>query len=214
MIVVLGAYSQVITDETSDTVFSESGPFEQASPWLWLALGVLVFAVARKLDRVVIASNIVCAACAAREWDTHKVFTDYSVLKPGFYLTTEHPLHHQLFAGVALLLLGISCLVIIHHAWRVWPRGGQPIAPWIWSLIVAALMLVGTKVLDRTPAVLREDMAITLSNPLLRLFTAWEEGLEATIPVAFAAMVLAFHFRSPVERSTNPSTETGIDAAS
>jgi hypothetical protein len=203
MIVCLGVYSQVISDQTSNRVFSETGPFEQASPILWLALGALVVALAQRLDAITLSTLVVCAACAAREWDLHKAFTGYSVVNPGFYITSEFPIHHQLIGGALVALLAASSGVLLWYAWRVWPRGRQPVAPWIWALGIAGVMLVGTKLFDRAPAILAEDFEIVLSPAMSRLFTAWEEGLEATLPVAFAAMVLAYRFR----RNPQPRTE-------
>jgi uncharacterized flavoprotein (TIGR03862 family) len=38
----LGVVSQIVTPEQSRAMFYETGPFERASPWLWLALAALI----------------------------------------------------------------------------------------------------------------------------------------------------------------------------
>lgn len=193
----LVAYSQSISSETSERVFSETGFFEQISPWLWLSLGAMAIAVVGRLDLVAGASAAVCIACAAREWDMHKEFTGYSMLKPGFYLSSEYPLHQQLLSGLSLVILAASCVGLVWHLWRIWPRGRQPVPPWMWAMFASGGMLVGTKLLDRMPNILLEEFDVALGPAMLRLFRAWEEGLEASLPLAFGASIWAYRIQWP-----------------
>ena len=196
----LSVFSQLATDQLSNRKFTEGGPIEQVGPLLWLALAALVLWVMRRINAVSLASVYVCIACAAREWDLHNRFTGDSVLKFDYYTSSEHPLAYQLTGAVFVALLALSCATLLWHTWRIWPRGGQPVAPWIWCLCVAGIMLGGTKVLDRAPGILSEDHDIQLGPALSRLFEAWEEGLETIIPLAFAAMVLAYRYRDPEQK--------------
>lgn len=190
--VVFAIMSQALPTRTNERLFAETGPFEQASPWLWLALGAVVVATYRRATPGVVAGVIVCLACAAREWDIHKSFTGYSVLKPGFYLSREYALSHQIIAGTAVVALGVSALILLHKLWRLRPWASRPRPAWFFALAYAFLMLVLTKVLDRTPAILRDDFGFELPEKVRMLMAAWEEGMEMLLPVFFAGLVLSF----------------------
>ncbi len=189
--VALAVASQTLAPETAERVFAETGPFESASPWLWALLGVLIAAVFRRPSPGVLAGVALSLACAARELDLHKSVTGYSVLKPGFYLSSEHALHHQVIAGAIVATLVVAALVL---AWRVrvlrpWRRLD---AAWVWGFAFAFFVFVATKALDRAPSILHEDFGVVLSERVRLLATALEEGLEMLVPVFFAAAVLAY----------------------
>ena len=188
---VLAGVSQLVEPAVNHRLFAETGPFEQISPWLWILLALLIPAAHPKPTPGVAAGVIVSLAAAAREWDMHSAFTGYSVLKPGFYTTTEHPLPQQLLAGVIVLavLAGGFYLLYRFVALRPWMKSPRP--AWLFALLFAAFMLAATKVLDRTPGILSGDFGYTLPERALLLFTALEEGLEMLLPVFFAGVVLA-----------------------
>ena len=190
--IVFALLSQTLSPTTNIRLFAETGPFEELSPWLWLLLGASIVAVHRKLTPGVAAGVVLCVACAAREWDWHKSFTGYSVLKPGFYLTTEHPLTHQILAGAAVLAVGASAAILLYKFISLRPWASSPRPAWLLALLFAVFMLALTKVLDRTPGILRGDFGIELAGPVLLLFGALEEGLEMLLPLYFAGLVLAF----------------------
>lgn len=189
---VLALLSQTLSVRTNLRLFAESGPFERLSPWLWLLLAAVIVGAYRRMSPGVIAGVIVCLACAAREWDMHKSFTGYSVLKPGFYMTTEHPLSHQLVAGLIVLALGASVVILLCKLVRLRPWVSSPRPAWLQALGFAVIMLALTKVLDRTPGILRGDFGIELAGRALLLFGALEEGLEMLLPLYFAGLVLSF----------------------
>lgn len=206
--VALAISSQALDPETARRVFAETGPFESASPWLWATLGVLIGVVFRRPALGVLAGIALSLACAARELDLHKSITGYSVLKPGFYLSSEHALHHQIVAGAAVVALLAAALVLAGRvrALRPWRRLD---AAWVWGFGFALLMFVTTKALDRAPSILHEDFGVVLSDRVRLLATALEEGLEMLVPVFFAAAVLAYAAAtgSPrAERGAVPAT--------
>lgn len=200
--VIFAAISQTMSPETNVTLFAETGPFEQASPWLWLGLAVLIVAVFRRASRGVIAGVILSVAAAAREWDMHKSFTGYSVLKPGFYTTTEYPLHQQAIAGVIVLAILASGAYLAWLFWKLRPWMSSPRPAWLFALALAIFMVGFTKVLDRAPAIIRNDFGIHLPERLDLLMGAWEEGLEMLLAVFFAVVVLAYAMltRTPHQR--------------
>ena len=208
--VALAIASQSLPPRVCTHLFSETGAFEQASPWLWLALAGFVVVFLRRFDAVVLSSVFVCAACASREWDLHKSITGYSVLKPKFYLSSEFPLQQQLIAGTVVATLGISVAILIRHAIRVWPRGRQPVPPWMWAMFIGGILLVLTKILDRNPSILLDMFGIVQSPAVLSFYKAWEEGFEVMIPIPFAVMVVTYRMAAQRPKPT----ETGIDSAS
>lgn len=178
--------------DTSGPLFEETGPFEQASPWLWLAFALFIPLVFRKPSLEVAAGMVVAIAAAAREWDWHVAFTDYSVLKPPFYYR-EGTMPERIIAGGVMLFV-IAAVVILFarliHL-RPWRR---PWPWWVFALGFAFFMLVFTKAVDRAPAILRDDLGwINLDDHarVRMVCYAIEEGLEMLLPVFFGAYTLA-----------------------
>lgn len=205
--VVLTGLSQLLPSTIESQYFDESGPFEQVTPWLWILLCLTILTAFRVLSLPVLAAVILSLACAAREWDMHKAFTGYSVLKPGFYLSSEHALHHQLIAGPLVLLVMLSCVILIRLLWIQRPRRGRPLPPWTLALLIACGLMVFTKILDRSPNIIQKDLEFSLPEWLLSLSKVWEEGLEVFLPVAFGALVLTLASNPPSRRPAFAATQ-------
>ncbi|NRA57345.1 MAG: hypothetical protein HRU13_04420 [Phycisphaerales bacterium] len=192
-----------LPEERTQALFDESGPFEQASPWLWITLSLWIPLVFRKPTIGVAAGMVIALAAAAREWDWHVAFTGYSVLKPPFYYRSDHTifvdgveqaistgLPERILAAAIMLLVVASVAVLVSRliALQPWKR---PWAWWVLALGFAFGMLVFTKVIDRAPALLDENLGITLGPRARQAFYAIEEGLEMMLPFFFAAHALA-----------------------
>jgi hypothetical protein len=178
--------------DESTPLFEETGPFERASPWLWLAFALWIPLVFRKPTLEVAAGMVVAIAAAAREWDWHLAFTDYSVLKPPFYYR-EGTIPERLIAGGIMLVVIAAVVVLLARLihLRPWKR---PWPWWVFALGFAFFMLVSTKAVDRAPAILRDDLGWINLDEHLRVrtvFYAIEEGLEMLLPVFFGAHALA-----------------------
>jgi hypothetical protein len=199
-VVALCAAALVMPDATHDTVFLENGPVETASAVLWVLLAVLLLALVRPISPAVAAGAVVALASAAREMDLHKNVTGYSVLKPGFYLKPEFELHHQVIAGLLVALLGVSAAVLLRRLATLLRHAPRPWPAWTLGLAQAFAVLVVSKVLDRAPAILRDDMDIRLSDHALDVGIALEEGLELLVPVWFAAVTLSFFLHARARR--------------
>jgi len=180
----------VVPPETVAPWFEETGPFERASPWLWIALALWIALVFRKPTISVAAGMVVALAAAAREWDWHVAFTEYSVLKPPFYYRGEHALHHQIIAGAIVLAVLVAATILLARLLRLKPWS-RPIAWWVLTLLFAFGMLVFTKAIDRAPAILAENLGVDLGPRMRQVFYAIEEGMEMVLPVFFAAQALA-----------------------
>lgn len=179
----------VLPEARTQTLFEETGPFEQASPWLWLAFALWIPVVFRKPTRTVAAGMIVAIAAAAREWDWHKAFTDYSVLKLPFYYR-EGTVPERLVAGGVMVLVIASVVVLIARLVQLKPWK-RPITWWAYALVFAFGMLAFTKVIDRAPAILQDDFGITVGDRLRLVAYAVEEGLEMVLPLFFVAYTVA-----------------------
>jgi len=191
--------------ETSSAIFSEQGAVEIMSEALWLALAVALLAYFRATPAAIVGAGLALAA-AAREADWHNEFTKESVLKLSFYGSAEHDLLAQLLAGslVAVILL---CGFVV--AWRVVclvredPRRAPP---WAGGTLVALAAMILSKCLDRAPAILRETVSIDLSERAISVLRAWEEGLEAALPLFFGVVIFSFprNTRAGRRRSSTP----------
>ncbi len=194
--VIVLAFTLPMSD--SERLFAETGPFEEASPWLWIVLALSLPLIFRKFTLEIAAGMVVSLAAAAREWDWHIAFTEYSVLKPPFYYR-EGTLPERIVAGgiVLVVIAGVVILLarLIHL--RAWKR---PWAWWVFALGFAFFMLAFSKAVDRAPGILRDDLGVDMSDQLRVLCYAVEEGLEMLLPVFFGAHALAlarWHKKSP-----------------
>lgn len=181
-----------LPESQSTPLFEETGPFEQASPWLWLAFALSIPLVFRKFTLEVASGMVVAAAAAAREWDWHIAFTDYSVLKPPFYYR-EGTLPERLIAGGIMLVVLAAVVILIARLiqLRPWKR---PWAWWVFALGFAMFMLAFTKAVDRAPGILRDDLGWINLDEHVRVrtvFYAIEEGLEMLLPIFFGVHTFA-----------------------
>jgi hypothetical protein len=183
----LAVFGYAITADPVAGAFAEGGPIETITTLLWLvtAAGVVVV---RRGSVISLAIAYLCLAAAARELDWHTAFTGYSVLKIGFYHRAEHALHHQLIAGLVMLgLIGSVTVLVVALVRRIRSTPRVMVPAWGWVLIVTAVTLVGSKVVDRAPAVLIEDADIRFSARTYGAMLAVEEGLEMLLPLGILA---------------------------
>lgn len=179
----------VLPMDDSERLFAETGPFEEASPWLWIMLALALPLIFRRFTLEVASGMVLSLAAAAREWDWHVAFTDYSMLKPPFYYREGDTLERIIAGGIMLVVFaGVVILVARLIRLRPWKR---PRPWWAFALGFAFFMLVFTKAVDRAPGILRDDLGVDLPDQLRILCYAIEEGLEMMLPVFFAAHSLA-----------------------
>jgi hypothetical protein len=171
-------------------LFSEQGPFERMSIYMWLVLGAVLLLPAGLPARLRLAMAAVSFAFAAREADLHKAYTVMSISKIKFYLSPAVPLLQKLAGGLVLLALVVALVYLALQLWR-WLRGGQALhTPVGQLLLLPVLLLPASKVIDRMASVLYEDFGITLPPMVGQFVAAFEEGMELALPVLFLAALL------------------------
>jgi hypothetical protein len=128
------------------------------------------------------ALTVLMAGFAAREMDLHKAFSDKSVLKVSWYLG-DAPWTAKLvaFICVAAVAAAVATLLLRHagKTWRDWRRGGTVAT----GVVVFAVTMLVTKVLDRVENILIDDYGIYLAPALGSLIGALEETVELSLPL-------------------------------
>jgi len=185
-IVILMIMPLAMSADSLNFTFSEDGPFEIISPFVWVFAALLVLYRMKPMTPSAWAFFIGFLIFAAREADLHKKFTADGMLKINYYKHAVAPLTEKLIAGaVALtLVIGLLCMgyvilrfLFLKNGWRT--RAG-------FFLIVSVALMVLTKIVDRAPNVLEVDYGIMVEPLLRRIALAYEEGLETITPLVFA----------------------------
>ncbi len=176
----------VLSEPAFRHFFSEEGPIEIASTLFWIVAAVIVLARVRPLSRRAWAFALLYLVFAAREAQLHRAFTADSIFKSSYYRRAAAPFDEKLMAfivAIAILLLLFYVLwVVVRFLWK--ERGWRTHSG-AWLLAGVALLVL-SKVLDRAPAVLAEDYDLVIGPLAKRCFSAFEEGIEAIVPLALA----------------------------
>lgn len=174
-------------------VLSEAGPVEKSAIPAWLLLGFAILILVRPATRASIAGAILCAFAAAREADLHVALTDYSVLKVGFYIRSEHALEHQIIAGILVIVLIASGVVLARALIQQVQRSRGEVADWQAGAVFVLLVLIATKMFDRAPAVIEESpLGYALRPRAFTMFLALEEVFESLLPLFIIGVVISF----------------------
>jgi hypothetical protein len=165
--------------------FDENGIAE----WLAFAAWLLVAAIfAREALQgagpVAWLAAPLCLAAALREADMHKTLTGYSVLKLSFYGSPAFAVWQKLLAALVVIPAAVGLVALSVMLVRRLRKGGLHYRS-VRLVLAAIALLVFTKVLDRSPALIYEWFDIQFAPIVLRLMLAFEEGLEALLPFAF-----------------------------
>lgn len=181
----------VLSEPGFEHFFSEEGPIEIVSALLWIVAAAVVLVRARPLRRRAWAFALLYVVFAAREAELHRAFTADSMFKSSYYRRVAAPFEEKLVAGlVAIAIVTLLAYVIWVVVRFLWKERGWRTRSGAWLLAGMAL-LVFSKVLDRAPAVLAEDYDLVVGPLVKRYFSAFEEGLEAIVPLmlAFSAWI-------------------------
>lgn len=212
ILLVVGIYGVLLVElalylpqERFLALFSESGPFETLSYVFWIVLGFACFLIPGLPHRPW-QQGVVALLAAAREADLHRAFTGTSILKTSYYLKFPAPLSEKLIAAliaiatislVLYVLIGGGRLIVRTRAWSL---------PWGRTALLAAALLVATKMLDRVEAVTAEWFGFVFPTILHRLVAAFEEGYECLLPLLFIAVLL--QYRRYVRQAETPDLRT------
>jgi hypothetical protein len=164
---------------------SEAGPFEVGALLAWIGAAALLAVRIRPFTARTLAFVTICLLCAAREADLHKAFTLESISRLSYYRKSAAPLAEKLIAGcVALLFVALLAYAGLVAARFLFRQGGLRSRSGFWLMFSAALLVL-TKTLDRTTAVLARIFDTALPAVMQQITAALEEGLEAAVPLAF-----------------------------
>lgn len=186
------AFQARFEDATLQWLYSEAGPFERLSEWFWyFAAGCAVVWLRPRGWRPVSVA-LFCVFGAVREADLSKAFTHDSITKINYYIEPDYPVEERLLAaGVAVMVVGVIVELLIAGV-RFALR--EPILRRPWGAVACAfaLLLVGTKVLDRSESLLEKHLGIETSATVGRSIRTLEEGMEMMLPlIVVFAIVLA-----------------------
>jgi len=177
--------------EVFKPLFSEDGPFERMSIVLWALLGLLLLLHDARSPRV-LALAVLALLFAAREADLHKAFTDLSITKIAFYLRPGIPLI-QKFCGGLVLLGGVALVVLAARLfYRHVVRDQGLRTPLGQLLLLPAVLLPVSKIVDRFASQLYELFGIRLPQMVSHVVGAFEEGIEMALPVLFIVALLLY----------------------
>jgi len=191
----------ILNSEASSMLFSEQGVFERMSPVVWCLSALYLLWKWRDHTAKYFIYALTFFIFAGREYDIHKAFTSDSFLKINFYKNGIGP--EQIFGGMAALTV-ISLIVstILIMTRDVVLRKGYVFLSG--QLFIAGFSVLAlSKILDRTPSVLRKDYDILLSVKFDLMLQALEEGFEFFGPLL---ILLAF----VIEFSTKKMKANGL----
>jgi hypothetical protein len=168
-------------------LFDEYGLIESLTLAAWLVAAVMFAreAIARG-GAVAWLAAPVCVAAAAREADLHLRLTGSSILKLEFYGSGDFAVWEKLLALAAVLPLAVALgalLVLLVQRLR---REGAG-SPAMRLLLLTLVLLVLSKLFDRSPSVFRDWYGVELPSAARRFLRVFEEGIELLLPVLFVA---------------------------
>lgn len=174
--------AQFLSYAAFEIAYSEDGVFEQLAMWGWLVLAVVL--VARPLPKrsTTLLVVLLSLAAFAREADWHKAFTVQSIFKLRYYTNPAAPLLERVLAGAFYAALLIVVAIALFRLLRYFRDHGLRATP-AQVLLLAFVVLVLSKTLDRAPAVIEESWPVKVPVMMRRHTQALEEGLEAAVPV-------------------------------
>ena len=176
----------LLSAETFDAAFSETGPFERLSLLAWIAAAAVIVVRIRPYGPSAAAFTVLYLLFAAREADLHKVFTTRSISKLNYYRDASIAVSERVIAGLAAI--AILC-VIVYAAFVVvrflFARHGLRTRAGMWLMLGAALLVFG-KVLDRSAAVLTQVFHVARPQWMIGMTDSFEEGLELATPALLA----------------------------
>ena len=169
-----------------DPLVSEEGPLEWGAAIGWLLLAPLVLWSGGR-GRRALALGGVSLLFAAREFDLHKFIAGNSFLKINFYRGGTVAPHDKLLGAAIALAVLAAVLYGLGAGTLAFVRGRLWRTAWGRLVVLAFAMLLLSKLLDRTPAILKDEWHRPLDWTPSHLVTVHEEWLECFVPLCLAA---------------------------
>ncbi len=184
------AAAQFLSYEAYEIAYSEDGVFEQLAMWGWLVLAIVLMARPLPKRSTTLLVVFLCLAAFAREADWHKAFTVQSIFKLRYYSNPAAPIVERALAGAFYAALLIVIAVSSFRLLRYFREHGLRATP-SQVVLISFVVLVLSKTLDRTPAVIEETWPVKVPVMMRRHTQALEEGLEAAVPVLLFVAALS-----------------------
>jgi hypothetical protein len=182
---------------TVQAAIREGGPIEDITLVLYLVAAVSVFSFLMKFTTVknAVSLAILLAAMFARECDFHNHFTGVSVFKIRYWLS-DAPYQHKLVALALISLVVVSLFYLIKdNAHKIKADNSKKIS-YSYTVITLLWFIPLTKLLDRSPAILREKFGLDLDDTFIALLSINEELLECGIPILVVLAIFQFvHYK-------------------
>lgn len=179
------------------TLFWEGGPVERLTELLYVAGAIVAWSYRGSLRGSLalrLALSVTMLAAAAREADLHKHWTGTSVLRVSWYYGNA-PALHRLVAALVVGSVLVAAFHLLRRAWRGWwpaLRRGEAHAA---TVAVLFATLFCSKTLDRSRAVLAEQLGIVMTAATAALVRVLEETLELALPML--AMLAVVQYLAP-----------------
>ena len=178
--------------QVTQFLFSESGPFESFSAWLWYLLAVLSVLNTELKLKTRIFTALGAALLGLREMDFHKRLFDDSFIKTNFYRSAEIPFMDKLLGFILLLAI----IFVFFNLAKIFVQVIRQFKsnPNIAYLFIALTVLCGglSKLLDRTSSTLNEDFNIKLMQHTEVIIMTIEEGVEMLLPILLVVAVMTY----------------------
>jgi hypothetical protein len=203
-----GLVAAFLPDPGFHRVFDEDGLVEWISLLAWFVAAVVFLRAALAgAGATAWLSGLVCLAASLREGDVHKSLTGYSVLKLRFFTGDAFPIWEKLVAALIVVPIAVALAVLAVVFVRTVLHGGLRRNSVRLVLLTTVLLFI-SKLLDRAPAVLLDWYAIDFSTSARRWMLAYEEGIEALLPISFllAFLVARKERRQPRSDQALPSS--------
>ena len=194
--------------EVFAALFAETGPYEVMSIVLWVTLGGLLLLSLPLQPRSVLAMAVLSFVFAAREADWHKKFTVMSLEKIKFYLSPDVPVLQKILGGIVFIAVTIALIYLAKRLYNYLVHENGLRSPLGQLLVLPAVLLPLSKILDRIASQIYEIFGIRLPETISQLIAAYEEGLEMALPALFIVALLLFRIRRSETAAEDKSAPT------
>lgn len=172
-------------------LYSEAGPYEVFSAYLWLLLSILALFTKSMQPSTRLIAALMALMLGARELDMHKSLFSMSFIKTNFYKSADISLQDKLVGGLILLAMIILLVCLLVRMWRHF-RNNTFYTSSSFLLFSGLLLGILSKVLDRFSSQMLKLFQITLPPDTRMMIIAFEESLEMVIPLLLALALLAY----------------------
>lgn len=180
-IVFLFAFPPLFGLYWTNTLFGAWGVIDTASPIMWIFAATAAIANSQISIKNRTLFGLTFFIFALRELDFQKRFTETTFIKINYYDEISG-LTHYLAGVLAIVLIMIVAAAAIASVRAYIRPESLPIVKARW-LITGWGILVISKILDRAPAKLSNDLDIELEKSVTQIMMTLEEGLEFLAPI-------------------------------